>query len=139
MALGIVSCSLLVIVGLLPVGLQTLNDSAVQYGITTIAQKISSELQEIPFDPSPGNLNYAITKLSGTNYYTREGVLTTSTDSFRFFNVSFSTVDSTVPGATVTYPTSIKTVRAMVTYPSMAPIASGSNVLTFLAARQSSL
>lgn len=140
MALGIVSCSLLVIVGLLPVGLQTLNDSAVQYGITTITQKISSELQEIPFDPSSSNPTYAITQLSGTNYYTREGVMTTSADGYRFFSVSFSAVDSTVPGATATYPQSIKTVRATVAYPALAPIASQqSNVLTFLTARQSSL
>ena len=140
MALGIVSCSLLVIVGLLPVGLQTLNESAVQYGMSTISQKISSELQEIPFDPSSSNPTYAITQLSGTNYYTREGVMTTSTDSYRFFSVSFSTLNSSVPGATATYPQSIKTVRATVAYPVLAPIASQqSNILTFLTARQSSL
>lgn len=134
MALGIVSCSLLIIVGLLPVGLRTLNDSAVQYGMTTIGQQISSALQEMPFTASTNS--YGIDKLSQTNYYyTREGAQTTSGDGFRYFAVSFSTGNSTVPGATATYPTSIQTVKATVTYPPP-PASQQTNVLTFLAAKQ---
>ena len=143
MAMGIVSCSLLVIVGLLPVGLRTLNDSAVQYGITTIAQKISSELQEMPFLPSVSNPNYAITQLNNrTDSYTREGAFLSNTnDPTRYFAVSFSTGNSTIPGATnSTYANNIQTVRATITYPALAPAASQqTNVLSFLAAKQNNL
>ena len=144
MALGIVSCSLLVIVGLLPVGLRTLNDSAVQYGITTIAQKVSSELQEMPFSPSSSNPSYAITQLNSrtADSYTREGALLSNpNDPSRFFSVSFSTGNSTIPGATnSTYANNIQTVRATITYPALAPAASQqTNVLSFLAAKQNHL
>ena len=142
MALGIVSCSLLVIVGLLPVGLRTLNDSAVQYGITTIGQQISSELQGMPFTPSASNPNYAITQLNNrtADFYTREGALLSNTnDPSRYFAVSFSTGNSTIPGATnSTYANNIQTVRATITYP-VAATSQQTTVLSFLAAKQNNL
>ncbi|MGB8355437.1 MAG: Verru_Chthon cassette protein B [Chthoniobacteraceae bacterium] len=144
MALGIVSCAMLVIVGLLPVGLQSMQDSAVQYGISTLSQQISSELQEKPFTGS----GVDPLALSGTtNYYTREGMLTTGTDtgmnSYPYFAATFTTsgtATSNIPGATTTYPQNLQLVTVKVSYPYQAPANSQqTNVLSFLVARQNSL
>lgn len=149
LALGIVSCSMLVIVGLLPVGLQTMQDSAVQYGTATIAQQISSELQEMPFSPSATNTAYAVTALGGgsphVEYYTREGMKTTATatdmNTYPYFQATFSTNNPTVPGAaTSTYPSNVQVVNVTLAFPYIAPSASRqTNVLSFLVAKQNNL
>jgi|GEM_PF-1879217 len=149
LALGIVTCSMLVVIGLLPVGLQTMQDSAVQYGLASISQQISSELQGMPFTASESNSGYAITALNDSGnsrieYYTREGILTTSTatsmNTFPYFKATYSTNDPAVPGATASYPGNLQNVRVTVSYPYQAPQASQqTNVLSFFVAKQSSL
>jgi uncharacterized protein (TIGR02598 family) len=143
MALGIATCSVLVILGLLPVGLQTLQDSAVQYGITTIARQVSAELQEMPFEASANSSStgYALSTLSNREeYYTRDGARTLATDGSRYFYVVFSNEAPVIPGATDTYPSNVRTIRATVAYPALAPAqARQTSVLAFLAAKQNSL
>ena len=149
LAMGIVTCSMLVVIGLLPVGLQTMQDSAVQYGLASISQQISSELQGMPFTASESNSGYAITALndsgnSRVEYYTREGILTkadaTSMNTFPYFKATYSTNDPTVPGATSSYPGNLQNVKVSVSYPYQAPKTSQqTNVLSFFVAKQSSL
>ena len=139
LALAIVTSSLLVILGLLPVGLKSMHESAAQYGITTIAQQISGELQEMPFTPPPNNPNYAISLLKNRiDYYTREGAKTTQTDPWCYFTAKFTTTNPSVPG--VANPPdadsnlNLRNVIVTITYPAT----SGSSVLTFLTAKQGS-
>ena len=151
LAIGIVAYSMLVIVGVMPVGLQSMQQSAVQYGTAAIARQISSELQEMPFIASASNAGYAITALNDPanpkiDYYTRDGVKTTKTakemNTFPYFSATYSTNDPSIPGTTtiITYPSNLQVVKVTV-----APLqgAEGSrqppHVLSFLVAKQNSL
>jgi uncharacterized protein (TIGR02598 family) len=136
MALGLVSCFVLVILGLLPVGLRTIQDSAVQYGTANIGQQVVSELQRMPFSPSSDNKNYAITVLDGrTDYFSREGVKMSKAEE-SFFTVQYSLDDPSVPGATATYHSNLQMVRATI---HLSQNSQPINVLSFLIAKQSSL
>ncbi len=135
-AVGVVTCSMLVVMGLLPVGLKTMHESSTQYGTSTIAQQIVSELQLMPFTSSPSNASYSISAINGqTDYYTIEGVKTDK-QSDRFFTVTFSTNSPAVPGGTTTYGSGAQMVKASIAFPTQAP--QQTNVLSFLIARQNS-
>lgn len=149
LAMGIVTFSMMVIVGLLPVGLQSMQDSSVQYGMASIRQQISSELQEMPFIASDSNPGYSITALSDSgnariDYFTRDGVKTTATatgmNTYPYYAATYSTNDPAIPGATSSYPSNLQMVKVTISYPYQAPQSSRqTNVLSFLVAKQSSL
>jgi len=145
LAIGIVASGLLVIVGLLPVGLQSMHDSAVQYGTASIAQQISSELQETPFS---GAATDPLALSGTTNYYTQAGALTTGTDTGTntspYFLATFATSGGNalpVPGATTaSYPSNLQVIKVTLSYPFQAPAASRqTNVLSYIIAKQNSL
>jgi len=134
-AVGVVTCSMLVVLGLLPVGLKTMHESSTQYGTAAIAQQIVSELQLMPFtNSSATNSSYSIASITGRqDYYTIEGAKTDSkADSY--FTVTFSTNAPTIPGGSSTYGSSAQMVKATVVYPTQAP--QQTNVLSFLTAKQ---
>lgn len=135
-AVGIVTCSMLVVMGLLPVGLKTLQDSSTQYATATIAQQIVADLQLMPFTPSASNPNYSISAMNGQmNYYTVAGTKTT-TPADSFFTVTFSTNSPAIPGGSTTYGSGAQMVKATITYPTQSP--QQTNVLSFLIAKQNS-
>jgi len=150
MALGIVACSMLVIVGLLPVGLQSMQDSATQYGIASVSQQIATELQGMPYTTTSGS--YAITSLYNprsangnyTEYYTREGILTTSAattmNTYPYYKATYQPVNPVVAGVTSSYSANLQNVQVTLTYPLQAAKASQqTNVLSFFVANQSGL
>jgi uncharacterized protein (TIGR02598 family) len=132
-AVGIVTYSMLAILGVLSVGLRTMNDSSTQYGTTTIAQQIISELQLMPFSSS-SNSSYSIATIGGRqDYYTIEGAKTDNRmDSY--FTVTFATNSPAIPGGTSSYGSSAQIVTATLIYPTQAP--QQTNVLSFLTAKQ---
>lgn len=135
-AVGIVSFSMLAVMGLLPVGLKTLHDSSTQYATATIAQQIVSDLQLMPFTASASNPGYSISAMNGKmNYYTVAGTRTT-TAADSFFTVTFSTNSPALPGGSTTYSSGAQMVKATITYPTQAP--QQTNVLSFLIAKQNS-
>ncbi|HEX4084591.1 MAG TPA: hypothetical protein VHY22_06770 [Chthoniobacteraceae bacterium] len=150
LALGVVSFSLMTILAVIPVGLQTVQDSRVEYGMATITQQISSQLQGMPFTSSTSNPTNALDSIDGTStYYTRDGVVTgataTGTTAAPFFVATFSTTGTSgtlpIPGTNgVTYPENLQLVKASVSYPYMAPAAARKcNVLSFCIAKQGNL
>ncbi|CAN5343975.1 hypothetical protein BH09VER1_BH09VER1_27760 [soil metagenome] len=135
-AVGVVACSMLVVMGLLPVGLKTMHDSSAQYGTSTIAQQIISELQLMPFTSSASNASYSISAMNGqTDYYTIEGAKTANR-SDSYFTVTYSTNSPAVPGGSSTYSSGAQMVKASIAFPTQAP--QQTNVLSFLIARQNS-
>jgi uncharacterized protein (TIGR02598 family) len=144
LALGIVTSGMLVIVGLLPMGLQSMQDSAVQYGTASIAHQISSQLQETPYS---GAQTDPLALSGTTTYYTRTGTLTSGTangtNTSPYFIATYSTSGTgtlSIPGATTTYPSNLQLVNVTLAYPCQAPPSSRqTNVLSFLVAKQNSL
>jgi len=135
-AVGIVTCSMLVVMGLLPVGLKTLQDSSTQYATATIAQQIVSDLQLMPFTASAAKPGYSISAMHGQmNYYTVAGTRTENPTN-SFFTVTFSTNSPAIPGGSTTYGSGAQMVKATITYPTQSP--QQTNVLSFLIARQNS-
>lgn len=73
LAMAIVAFALLAIIGMLPVGLQTMRDSQNDQAIGTIANQMRGDLQQISFGTGQGTLS----DLPNTNYYyTAEGLKT---------------------------------------------------------------
>jgi len=99
MALGIVSFSMLAIMGVLPLGLSTLQDSVNQTATAIISQQIRSELQQVSFDSTVAfNITQFDTTSSGYyEYYTYDGVKTVQAN--RFYTASFVLSDPNVSGA----------------------------------------
>lgn len=137
MAIGIVSFCVLAILGLLPVGLSTLQDSACQQGTADVSKQISSQLQQISFNPTNA---FNIQNLANTtNFYTRDGIPTNNTAAY--FRASFTVGAASLNNSTVsTFDTnSGQSVTVTLSYPANAPAAGQkSNIFAIFAAKQSS-
>jgi uncharacterized protein (TIGR02598 family) len=131
-ALGIVSFVLIPIIGLLPMGLATIQASENQTVMAGIAQQIRGQLQEITFSS-------VATLPQTTYYYTNEGVPTASS-SGGYYAVSFTVKGALIPGggsSTFDNANAAQTVVATMTYPVGAPASSQkTSVFSFLAAKQ---
>ena len=68
-AIGIVAFSMLAVLALLPVGMQTLQDANSDTAMAALAQQIRGELQQSSFNPS-NNAAYIQTITSSNRYYT---------------------------------------------------------------------
>lgn len=119
LAIGIVGFCLLALLGLLPVGLNTVRDSMVQVGESGIARQLRVQLEQV----SPNSIA-ALT--SATNYYTQQGVQVSASDAdFKnaYYSVTFQVNDPVVAGSVTGFNTSAKTVTATLHYPQAAPAA----------------
>ncbi len=135
MALGIVSFVLIPIIGLLPMGLATIQASENQTVTAGIAQQIRGQLQELPFS--------SVSALSQTPcYYTNEGVRTANS-SGSYYEVTFAlakggTGDTYIPGGGGSYydnNNAAQTVIATIAYP-VGASSQKSSVFSFLVAKQ---
>ena len=141
--MGIATSSLLVILALLPIGMDTMQGSAVQYGTAAIAQQLSSELQEMPYSGLATSGTDPLLLSGSTQYYTRTGTLLLSStgrsaNTTPYFVATFSTSGTgtpPIPGATLTSSSNLQLVNVTLTYPY--PATTSSNVLSFLVAKQS--
>jgi len=94
LAVGIVSFAMLGVMGTLSVGLQSVRDSINETAKANIAGHLRGELQHIPFDDEADN---NISDLTGKEYfYSRDGLLTTSTDARAYYKAVFKVSDGIV-------------------------------------------
>jgi uncharacterized protein (TIGR02598 family) len=136
LAIGLAVFSALVVLGLLPVGMRSLQDSAIQQGLGSIARQIRGDLQQIPFVANVTNPAYGLDGIGQQEfYYTREGVRTEEPGGY--FRASFALGDADFPGATATLGESAKLVRVTVNYPLAAPeTAQQQEIISLFVARQ---
>lgn len=96
LSIGVVSFAMLTILGTLPVGIQSVQDSLEQQAKAAISQQIRSVLQQIPFDASQAP-DFNIQTLKSTHYYyTREGMETTQSGAY--YRAEFEVADAEVQG-----------------------------------------
>ncbi len=131
-ALALVTFSMTVILGLLPVGLKTVQDAAIEQGLGRIAQQMRAEFQQMPFTASIATPNYSIKNLEGnTYYYNRQGFKTEESDNNTYFLAQLSLAEVQLPDkATDSFHSNAQTIAIKVDYPASAPTAHR-NSMTF--------
>jgi uncharacterized protein (TIGR02598 family) len=96
LAIGIVSFSMLSIIGVLPVGIQMVQEAQLQQARASITNQLRSKLLQISFDAQTNN-NYTIDQLPDQTYYfTREGIETMSTNKNAYFAVTFDLAEAEI-------------------------------------------
>ena len=133
-ALGVTSFAVLALIGTLPTGIKSVQDSSNESARANILQQIRAELQEVNFGSGGGNI---LSLTSQTNYYDNNGDLTNGVTQ-PYYIAYFATATTSVPGSTSSFQTNAaQTIQVMLTYPYTAPAANrvmSTNYL--LAARQ---
>jgi len=130
MALGLVSFSMLSILGLLPVGLKTFRDSKVETAMGGIQRQLRAEVLSEPF--SSLETFAATTKL----YFSDEGTLLASIAG-AYYEATMGLTDTAAPGLTVTAPSSVRTLKVTLVSPCELPDAARkTNSFSILIANQ---
>jgi len=166
-ALGIATFAMLPILALMPVGLQTLQNSSNDTVTAGIAQQIRGELQQVSFNPQTSGTPTALTmsNLCGTldgqylpassqppgfiYYYSLDGVQLNVTNPLStapvpagtYFSAVFTRQTATMPGTTGTYDgaNAAEMVTVYLSYPHGAPQANQQKIVfSLLAAKQNS-
>ncbi|XHR30632.1 MAG: Verru_Chthon cassette protein B [Chthoniobacteraceae bacterium] len=135
-AIGIVSFSMLAILGLLPVGLNTVHDSLVQGATAGIAQQIQADLQQIAFNSANA---FNIQSISSSSYYySDDGIPANATDAY--YKASFTVNNPTFgENNSVFNTTNAQNVIVTLLYPIRAPAAGQKScVFSLLIAKQTS-
>lgn len=137
MAIGLVTFTMMVILGILPIGLQTVHDSAVQQTLSKLSEQIRADLQHVPFNATSAAPDYGLDAMKGVNYfYNREGVKVTESDPLRYFQVSLDVTNAVVPGAqSTTFNTNLRKVALTAKYP-LGAKEPQTNTISLLVARQ---
>ena len=135
MALGIVAFAMLSIVGLLPLGLDTVKESMNQTVTASIAQEIRGELRQISFlSTNTYNID-ALCAQTYAQYYTMDGIKTTASDAEAFYKAAFANLASeTAAGATFAPakpedPYNAKNITVTLSYPLNAPETKRKNIV----------
>jgi uncharacterized protein (TIGR02598 family) len=136
MAVGIVTFSLFALVGAIPVGIKTIQDSMKASAKANITQEIRAELQQVTFGTSAGNID---SLMSQVNYYSDRGILLPGADG-AYYEASFSKADVPMPGSTGYFQSGNgQLIKVTLTYPVPAPTANQeTSALYLLAAKQKS-
>jgi uncharacterized protein (TIGR02598 family) len=142
MSVAIVAFSLIVIVGMIPVGLKTMSDTQTDQAIGTIQNQLRGDLQQVSF--VIGNAGSLSTLPSTTYYYTNEGLKTdsSSTDGPPYYVANFAVNNAGLNGNAFTNSAGIPVYAAAVTVTLTYPYVAGAshlaqtNVFSLLAAKQ---
>ncbi len=137
-ALAVASFVLLVLVGTLPSGMKSVQDSMSESAQANITQQLRAQLEEITFNSSSTsttktnifNLNQQ------TNYYTDEGIPTNQSSAY--YQAVFAVNPASIPGSANNFQnSSAMAVQIVLTHPAFAasPI---TNTFSLLAAKQKS-
>lgn len=130
MAIGLVCFALMPILGLLPIGLNTVRQSVVQAGESGISRQMRSKLESV-------TLAEVINLNGKTDYYTQQGIPVDKNDANVYFSAEFDVVDPVVVGAVKTFDESAKNVQITLSFPLHVPLAAQqSKVLSFLVSGQ---
>jgi uncharacterized protein (TIGR02598 family) len=118
LAIGVVSFAMMAMLGTLPIGLKSSQESRGQVATANIARQLQGELQQISFnDQSQDALTVA--SLSGQSmYYTLEGTKTDKVDS-AYYVANFAVNGVSLPGLSID-PALARTVTVKLSYPASA-------------------
>ncbi len=117
LAIGVVSFAMMAMLGTLPVGLKSSQQSRTQVATANIARQLQGELQQISFN-SDGTSTDTLTvqNLAANPYYfTLEGTKTTA-GADAYYEASFAVGGVNLPGLTVD-PTNARNVTVTLTHP----------------------
>ncbi len=133
-AMGVTSFAVLALIGTLPTGIKSVQDSSNETARANILQEIRAELQEVSFGTNSSN---NITSLpSQTNYYNNDGdILPNSTGAY--YVASFALVNASIPSSTtdVQFQTTVaRSIQVTLAYPFTAPAASQTTSTNYLLA-----
>lgn len=114
LALGIVSFAMMAVVGTLPVGLRSSQQSRSQIAAANIARQIQGDLQQISFRSSVADA-FTIEKLSTTPFYfSQDGTRSEARDAY--YVAAFTLNDVTAPGLSVNS-SNARRVNVSISYP----------------------
>lgn len=142
-AIGVVSFAMLAILGSLPVGIQSMQDSMQQQAKATITQQLRADLQQLPFEKSADadKAEFNIEALETvTWYYTTHGMKTDEKQAFfaATFRLQPASLESEGGTAGVEYTSATaRNVQVTLEYPMSAPPQNRKQLrLTLFSARQ---
>jgi uncharacterized protein (TIGR02598 family) len=135
LAIGVVSFAMMAMLGTLPVGLKSAQESRSQVATANIARQLQGELQQISFNAASSD-TLTVQNLAGTPYYfTLEGTRTTDMAD-AYYEASFSVGGVNLPGLTVD-PINARKVTVTLSHPMGTPVANRqTNAFTLLLAKQ---
>lgn len=139
LALGVVSFSLLAIIGTLPVGFESMQESMMHAAQANISRELRGEFQQISFKSEDGSgVPPAIAKLTGTTYfYSQEGMVLTGSA-----NAYYAAKFDVGAGSASSYEfkqDNVNNITVTLSYPLVAPEANRKKaVFTLFAAKQKS-
>ena len=142
-ALGVTSFVLLALLGTLPTGIKSVQDSMSDSAQANILQQIRAELQQVSFGTSSTATNNIVTTLSKQiNYYSPEGLMLANSTG-AYYMAAFVATNSVIPSTNTSQGyfqyESAQTIQVTLIYPQFAPAASQTtNILYLFAAKQKS-
>lgn len=129
MAIGLVSFSLLAILGLLPIGLGTVREAIAQSAEAGIARQLRSAVQQVPL--------LSVQALDGETFlYNRQGMKVDAASQDAYFEATLDVAPPVITGASTNFPSAAQVVKVDLAYPHAAPAAGRqTNSFSLLVAR----
>lgn len=119
LAIGVVSFAMMAMLGTLPVGLKSSQQSRSQVATANIARQLQGELQQLSFSAASAD-TLTVQNLAGTPFYfTLEGTRTTDVAE-AYYEASFAVNGLTLPGLAVD-PANARSVTVTLSHPMAAP------------------
>lgn len=135
LAIGVVSFSMMAMVGVLPIGLRSAQESNAQVAMANIGRQLQGELQQISFSTDSSDPLNISSLSSSPYYYTLEGLKTTSAAD-RYYEAKFDVANAKLSGAPFST-ANARTVTVTLSYPLSAPEANRqTSVFSLLLAKQ---
>jgi uncharacterized protein (TIGR02598 family) len=133
LSIGIASFALITILGLIPVGMNTLSESVAQTAVANISNQLRGEFQQISFST---NAAFNIQHLKSTSYYyTHDGFK--SNQQGCYYEAKFDLSNGKVGGASFDTSTA-QSIKVTLTYPFDAPAAGKKTIVFSLFAARNS-
>lgn len=115
LALGIVSFAMMAVVGTLPVGLRSSQQSRTQIAAANIARQIQGDLQQISFQNSSSDA-LTVDKLPSNPFYFSQDGTRSKEASDAYYVATFKLNDVTAPGLSVNS-SNARSVKVSISYP----------------------
>jgi uncharacterized protein (TIGR02598 family) len=144
-ALGVTSFAVLALIGTLPTGIKSVQDSSNESARANILQQIRAQLQEVNFGSSAADnaaKNNIANLASQSNYYNNEGDLLANSSGAYYmavFSTGTAAIPSTSSSATYFQTNAAQAIQVVLSYPCSAPASSQVQSTNYLlAAKQKS-
>lgn len=135
LAIGVVSFAMMAMLGTLPVGLKSSQQSRSQVATANIARQLQGELQQLSFSSASTDTLTVQTLANTPFYFTLEGTRTTDAAA-AYYEASFAVAGVSLPGLTID-PANARSVTVTLTHPLAAPLNSRQEtVFALLLAKQ---